>query len=102
MKLPQNKQARLGINFGFCIIWFIVGGFLSGMTMIGGVYLPGTTWIPLGLQYLIILSPMVLVTKYIWTGHWSFKRTVEIRGRLEEEQAGKKWDAVVDELMNRK
>ena len=114
LQLPKNKLARLAINIASIYIWLIISGniwvwikewafrnrsdfyeswtfydFWTGSDLTGGL--------PLISSGLLILLPMGLVTRYIWWG-----RKPRITRSREEEQAGKKWDSVVDELRNRK
>ncbi|WP_320676989.1 hypothetical protein [Prochlorococcus sp. MIT 1300] len=98
MQLTQNKLTWFALNVVFCVLWLFVGGFLSGMIMVGGISLPSTAWIPLWLQYLIVVIPMVFATRQIWCVQLKTKTTWSRQEKL----AGKKWDAVVEELRNRK
>tara|TARA_B100000029_G_scaffold295475_1_gene288804 strand:- start:86 stop:433 length:348 start_codon:yes stop_codon:yes gene_type:complete len=115
MKLPQNKLARLSINGGLIGIWLfltdaglsIPGGLLNQTGFITKIWLEiysnfGNPYNDFGywMWLLIRYIPVVLVTRYIWWGR--LKPRPRITRSHEEEQAGKKWDSVVDELRNRK
>ncbi len=100
MKLPQNKLARLAINIGFVVVWIFLWLPIHHVLGILFLYSGGIGKIVEILAVLVLLVPMLLATRYIW---W---RRIRPRPRItrsrEEERAGKKWDAVVEELKNRK
>tara|TARA_B100000945_G_C19927900_1_gene388165 strand:- start:187 stop:462 length:276 start_codon:yes stop_codon:yes gene_type:complete len=74
LQLSKNKLARLAINIGFIVAWF----FLSGPIIVPHVWYP-ILWtfnkfanpydqLPVLISQLIIYLPIVLGSRYIWTG----------------------------------
>lgn len=115
MKLPQNKAARLAINVGFVAVWLeltkLTFGLEAGLFakiyeeliyLISPPFLDGiaSRGLPRFIWFLVQIIPMFLATRYIWWGR--IRPRPRITGSREQERAGKKWDAVVDELKNRK
>ena len=100
MKLPQNKAARLAINVGFVVVWYFLWFPINKAIAYGVFY--DQIWSSFGriLSLLVLLAPIVLATRYIWWGR--IRPRPRITRSREQERAGKKWDAVVDELKNRK
>ena len=74
LQLPKNKLARFAINIAFVLGWF----FLSGSVIVRYVWYP-ILWtfnkfanpydpLPVLISQLIIFLPIVLGSRYIWTG----------------------------------
>ena len=93
MKLPHKKSTRLLISVLLTLFcWFFAApfGLLLSQAMVASTFY--SLFLLLGVVFLVLPIAGVI---YIWT-------RPRITRSLEEEQAGKEWDSVVDELKNRK
>ena len=82
-KLPENKLSLLGLNIVFIAFWLPLGSFLAGKMALLGFFFLGpilSSW----LQDVIILFPIIFVTRYIWVGSWSFHRKVRVTRSKDE------------------
>ncbi len=96
MKIPQNKLSCFLVNVVFGFICFYLLNLINKWISIflwngytGSI-----------LAYVVLLVPIGIVTRYIWWGR--VNPTQRIARGFKEAEASKKWDAVVEELRNRK
>ena len=100
MTFPHNKIKRIAINVGLVVVWYFIACVLPfPLGIVKRAHLNNWEYIDSLPYYIVLLFPIAFVTGYIWWGRGKLRQ--RITRTREEELAGKKWDAVVDELMNR-
>ncbi|KGG17233.1 MULTISPECIES: hypothetical protein [unclassified Prochlorococcus] len=111
--LPINKFSRFAINVGFAAIWLVLinvifnhenwetyQAILFNKLPFKGLVASSIFRSGLTIRLIVLLTPIALFSKFIWWGR--FKPKSGIAKSREEEEAGRKWDSIVEELRNRK